>query len=71
MKFDNPNLLTFSWGREGLHVKWDGTEIGVVNITELSWLKIDYGSNLYETPAGWFCTRREKLIKWLTDEKQK
>jgi hypothetical protein len=65
MKFDNPNLLTFSWGREGLHISYNDAEIGVLDCYDLARLKISYGDDLDETPSGWFMSRREKVIKWL------
>lgn len=61
--YDN---IKMEWGREGLRVeRTDGWTIAVVDITQLSLLKIDYGSDLDATPAGRFISPREKVIKWL------
>jgi len=65
--YDNVKM---EWGREGLSINQDGKKIAVVDCCELARLHIGYGDNLDETPAGWFCTRKERIIKWLAQNQK-
>jgi hypothetical protein len=62
--------VKLEWGREGLHVSQDGREVAVVDVTELSIMGLDYGADLDATPPGWFCSRRERVLKWLAQNER-
>lgn len=60
-----------SFGREGLHVTQDGKEIAVVSCLDLALMKIGFGDDLDITPDGWYCSRRQRVMKWLETQSQK
>lgn len=71
---DRPRLpdhaqINFRWGRNGLHVEQAGREIATVDCCQLAILHIGYGDDLDATPEGFFCTRKERVIKWLEQQK--
>lgn len=64
----DPDKLTMYFGREGLHIDQSGRELAVVDITAISLLGIEYGSNLDIHPAGWFISPRQKILNWLKNK---
>ena len=61
----NYQNIEMKWSREGLHLERGGQEFEVIDCCQLALLKIGYNDNLDETPAGWRCSRRERVLNWL------
>ncbi len=64
MNIENEKLK-LAWQREGLRVDYDGTNVTVLDITDLSRLDIGYGDDLQTTASGWPITKREAIMLML------